>query len=616
MHPGGALAAAVTRIEQGYRLMTTEQAVVFGTLIAALVLFVRGTWRYDLVALMALLLLCITGIVPAERAFLGFGHPAVITVGAVLVISAAMRSAGVVDALGALVSHLGNRPGVHVVAMTFVVAVCSGFMNNVGALAILMPVAIHLARSSGRSPSYLLMPLAFGSLLGGLTTLIGTPPNIIIATFRADVNGDPFGMFDFAWVGVPVALAGVLFIGLIGWRLIPQRQGEASVEELFEIDTYTAELGVPKESKAVDRTIREIGQAVDADYTIVGLARGKRRISMPPSYQPLSAGDVLLIEGDAESIKALSDKLGLELVGDKKLRDELLKSDSVEVMEAIVKPESYIERRTAGQLNLRRRFGVNLLGVARQGQRLKQRLRDVRLRAGDILLLQGDSPALHQALTDLGLLPLAVRGLKIGRPPRVIFAVALFGAALALTTASVLPVQIALSCCAAAMVLMKMLTLREAYASVDWSIIVLLGALIPVGEAMETTGGAQLIAEWLRSIAGDLPPAVGIAALIVVTAILSDIINNAAAAVLMAPIAIRLAEGLSASADPFLMAVAFGASSAFNTPIGHQSNTLVMGPGGYRFGDYIRLGLPVSLLTWGVGVPLILLFWPLFPGSR
>ncbi len=593
--------------------MTSQQTIVFATLAVTLVLFIRGTWRYDLVALMALLVLSVLGIVPASDAFLGFGHPAVITVAAVLVISAALRNAGVVDLLGKGLSSVGDRPGVQVFVLTALVAVCSAFMNNVGALAILMPVAIHMARSSGRSPSYLLMPLAFGSLLGGLTTLIGTPPNIIIATFREGAIGRPFAMFDFAWVGVGAALAGVLFIGLVGWRLIPKRKGESSLEELFEIDKYTAELRVGEKSKAIKMTIRAIGEAVDADYAIIGLAHGERRISMPSAYQTLSAGDVILIEGDAESIKALSDALGFELVGDKKLRDELLKSDSVEVMEAIVKPESYAEKRSAGQLNLRRRFGINLLGVARRGLRLKQRLRDVRFRAGDVLLLQGDSQKLQQAFADLGLLPLALRGLKIGRPRRVLLAVGLFAVALAVTTASWLPVQIALACCAAVMILLKLLTLREAYNSVDWSIVVLLGAMIPVGGALESSGGADWVADGLRSIAGDLPPAIGIGALLVVTAFLSDIVNNAAAAVLMAPIGLRLAEGLSASPDPFLMAVAFGASSAFLTPIGHQSNTLVMGPGGYRFGDYFRMGLPVTLITWAVGLALILLFWPLHP---
>lgn len=596
--------------------MSQPQWIVFATLAAALVLFIRGTWRYDLVALMALLVLCLAGIVPPDEAFLGFGHPAVVTVAAVMVISAAMRNAGVVDMLGSALARVGERPVVQLLVMTGVVAVCSAFMNNVGALAILMPVAVHLARSAKRSPSYLLMPLAFGSLLGGMMTLIGTPPNIIIATYRTEASGQPFAMFDFAWVGVGVAIAGVLFIALAGWRLIPQRQGDASRAELFEIDAYTTELRVPDESKAIGMTVRQFGQKVDAECNIVGLARGKRRIAMPPHYESLAAGDILLIEGDADSIKKLADTLELELVGDKELRDELLASNAVQVAEAIVAPGSYIERRTAGQLNLRRRFGVNLLGVARQGHRTKTRMRDLRLRAGDILLLQGDVQAIPQAMTDLGLLPLAMRELSIGRRPRVLQALGLFVAALVVTVLGWLPVQIALAASAVAMVLTRMLTLREMYASVDWSIMVLLGAMLPVGHAMETTGGAQLIADGLQAIAGSFPVMVSIGALLVISTLLSNVINNAAAAVLMAPIGIRLAEASAVSADAFLMAVGLGASSAFLTPIGHQSNTLVMGPGGYRFGDYFKLGLPVTVLTWITGLSLIALWWPVSPGSN
>ena len=586
-----------------------DRWIVLATLGAVLLLFARGAWRYDLVALLALLVLCVLGIVPPADAFLGFGHPAVVTVGAVLIISAVMRSAGVVDLMVRVLERVGDAPGVQVTVLTLMVGVASAFMNNVGALAILMPAAVHLARASSRSPSYLLMPLAFGSLLGGLVTLIGTPPNVIIAMARATAAGQPFGMFDFAYVGAGVALAGILLVGLGGWRLVPSRRGDASAEELFEIDRYTSELRVTEKSKVGEKSIREIGQTIDADFLIVGLARGKRRLAMPSLHETLRAGDVLLVEGDAESIKALTDALQLELVGDRELRQELLRSDAIEVAEAIVAPESYIERRSAGQLNLRRRFGVNLLGVARQGARLKQRLRDVRFKAGDVLLLQGDSQALAEAISEFGCLPLARRPLRLGQPRQGVLTLGLFAASLAAVVLGWLPVHISLACCAAAMVLVRLLTLREAYAAIDWPIIVLLGAMIPVGEALESTGGAQWIADGLGSLTQSLPAAVTLGALLVATTLLSNVINNAAAALLMAPIALRVADGLSLSCDGFLMAVALGASSAYLTPIGHQSNTLVLGPGGYRFGDYARLGLPVTLITWGVGLPLILLFW-------
>lgn len=382
-----------------------------------------------------------------------------------------------------------------------------------------------------------------------------------------------------------------------------------SADALFEIEKYTGEVRVTEESKASGMTVREVGGAVDAEFVILGLARGKHRVSMPSLYERLMNGDVLLVEGDAEAIKMLTDTLSLEMVGDKELRDEVLKSDTIEVVEAIVSPESYAERRSAGQLDLRRRFGVNLLGVARQGQRVKKRLRDLRLRAGDVLLIQGDSKALQQTMGALGCLPLARRDLQIGRPRRLVLALGLFIAALFTTLIGWLPVQIALTACAAAVVLAGLLTMREAYHAIDWSVILLLGAIIPVGHAMEATGSAQIIADGLGTLSRAYGPAGTIATLLIGTTLLSNVINNAAAAVLMAPIAVQLAKSLSVSSDPFLMAVAVGASSAYLTPIGHQSNTLVLGPGGYRFSDYFRLGLPLTLITWLVGIVLILLFW-------
>jgi len=592
---------------------STAQWTVGGVLVAALVMFVWGKWRYDLVALMALLVLTVVGIVPADGAFSGFGHPAVITVAAVLIVSAGLQSAGVIDLLGARIKGLSKRPTVQVLAMTALVALFSSFMNNVGALAVLMPIAIHLARSSDRSPSYILMPLAFGSLLGGMTTLIGTPPNIIIATFRAELNAEPFGMFAFAPVGLGVAVCGVLFIGLVGWRLIPQRDVRSSTEALFEIEQYVAELRVPEESKALDMTLGEVRMAVDdAELIVLGLARGKQRVAMPGYSHKLQVDDILLIEGDAESIEALSKATGMELVGDQDLRDELMKTKDVIVMEAIVMPESALEGRPVARLQLGRRYGLNLLGVARQGRRLKQRLREIRLQAGDVLLLQGDREAIGEAIQTLGLLPLAERGLQIGQPRQVALAVGLFGAALLSVMLGWMAVQVAFALCAAMLVITGVLSLRQVYQNVDWPIIVLLGAMIPVGTALETTGGAALIADALLNLSRNMPAAATVVVILVGTMLLSDLINNAAAAVLMAPIGIQVARGMEAAADPFLMAVAVGASCAFLTPIGHQSNTLVLGPGGYLFRDYWPMGSILQIIIVLVAVPLILWWWPLF----
>ena len=592
--------------------MTLEQVIVFGTLFLALIFFAAGRWRYDVVALMALLVVAASGIVEANAVFSGFGHPAVMTVAAVLVVSRGLQNSGVVDAVAQGMSHIGDRPAAQIIVLTGLVTVFSGFMNNIGALALFMPVAIRIARRGNYSPSLLLMPLAFGSLLGGLTTLIGTPPNIIIATFREQNSAVPFRMFDFTPVGIGVAFVGVLFVSLIGWRLIPQRKGQISREDLFEIEDYITEVRVPHESQIAGRPLRDLTEVVsEVEITVVGLVRGEQRLMAPSSFEIMRAGDILIVEADSDSLKALVDAAGFELVGSKEFSKDILGSDEVSVMEAIVMANSPMEGRTALNLNLRWRYGVNLLAVARQGARLRSRLESIHFRVGDVLLLQGRTETLQEVLSTLRCLPLAERGLRFGRPRRVLLSTGVFGVAVLITALGLLPVQITFVGAAVIMVLFGLLSLGEAYDSINWPIIVLLGAMIPIGQALENTGGAQLIASGLLEVAGQMSPVGMLVIVLVGTMFLSDVVNNAAAAVLMAPIAANVAQGIGASVDPFLMAVAIGASCAFLTPIGHQSNTLVMGPGGYRFGDYWRMGLPLEIIITLVATPLILWFWPL-----
>ena len=588
-----------------------NQFIVFTVLLLSLILFIQGRWRYDLVALMALLAVTVTGLITGEQAFLGFGHPAVVTVAAVLVVSRGLQNAGVVEVIAKWLSRVGNRPTLQVASLSGLVAAFSGFMNNVGALALLMPVGLRMARTSKNPPSILMMPLAFGSLLGGLITLIGTPPNIIIATFRAQNGGEPFRMFDFAPVGLGVALAGLIFIALIGWRLIPQRKGHESREELFEVKDYLIEVMVPENSKMAGKFLRDLESSTEADIIVLGLVRGDLNVTAPSNYETIKTGDILVIQGDSEDIKTLINTAELEVAGDKKPGEEVLDSQDVSLLEAIVTMDSPMLNRTAASLNLRWFYGVNLLAVARRGLRLKERLKNIRFQPGDIILLQGKTDALQEAVKALRCLPLAERGLKIDEPRRILFSLAIFGIALIAAAFGFLPIQVAFVSAAVAMIVTNLITLREAYESISWPIIILLGAMIPVGQALESTGGAQTVANLLLTWSGQMPPVITLIIVLVGTMFLSDLINNAAAAVLMAPIAVSIAEGLYTSVDPFLMAVAIGASCAFLTPIGHQSNTLVMGPGGYKFKDYWRLGLPLEIIITAVSIPLILHFWPL-----
>ncbi len=596
--------------------MTTDQTIVFGLLFGALVLFIIGKWRYDIVAILALLAATAAGVVPADQSFLGFGHPAVVTVGAILVVSRGLSNSGLIDSIAKAMLRIGDRHTLQVAALTGLVIVCSAFMNNTGALVILLPVAVRMAGNHDRAPSYLLMPLAFGSLLGGMLTLIGTPPNIIVAAFRAETGSAPFRMFDFAPVGMGIAIAGLLFIALVGWRLIPRRRGEASAEELFQIKEYITEVKIPENSPFVGERLEGMEKIEDSEVAVLSLVRGDAHVPAPSPYETLRAGDVVIVEADTESLKKLLANAKMELAEAKPAAETELASEEVSLMEAVVMPNSPLEGNTAWTVRLRWRYGINLLGVARYGARVAQRIRQIHLQIGDVLLLQGRSEILQQALPVLGCLPLAGRDLRLGEPRRIILAVGIFAAAVLFSALGGFPVHITFTAAAVAMTLVRLVPLREFYQSIDWPVVVLLGAMIPVGEALETTGGAELLVSGVRPVAALLPPASVLAIVLVGTICLSSIINNAAAAVLMAPIATSIAAGLKASADPFLMAVAVGASSAFLTPIAHQSNALVMGPGGYHFGDYWRLGLPLVILTVLVAVPLIIWVWPLHPTSH
>jgi di/tricarboxylate transporter len=596
--------------------MTIDQWTIFIILLTTLCLFVWGRWRYDLVSLAALFFVFTAGLIPPEQVFLGFGHPAVITVAAVLVLSRGLLNAGVVDSLSRLLSRMGSRPTAQVAILTCTVMLCSGFMNNVGALALLMPVAIWMARKSGRSPSYLLMPIAFGSLMGGLITLIGTPPNIIIATIRAETGKAPFGMFDFTPVGLGVAVGGLIFIILM-WRLTPRREGQGAPEELFQIEDYISEIIIPAGAGIAGHSIYELTSMAgkDRDVTVVALVRGDQHIPAPSWYRTIEAGDILLVEADSEDLKYLIDDMGLQLSECKGDCQAILGSEDVRMAEAIISPGSKMIGNTVVDLDLRHVYGINLLAVARQGQRLKTRLNKTRFVVGDILLLQGTVEKLQTALKSLDCLPLAERGLSLARPRKIIPALAIFGGAMALTALNILPVHVSFMAAVVVMVLAGLVSLDEMYDSIDWPIVVLLGAMFPMGYALENTGGAELIAGKILLLYDYSPPMVILAVLMAGTMLLSNVVNNAAATVLMAPIAISLAYKMAMSADPFLMAVAIGASCAFLTPVGHQSNMLVMAPGGYRFGDYWRLGLPLSLLVLFLAVPLITFFWPFAAGS-
>jgi len=593
--------------------LTWQQIFVFAVLAMTLGLFIWGRWRYDIVALLALVAVLLARIVPPADAFSGFGHPAVITVAAVLVISRTIQNSGLIGRAVRYLSDFDVSPSIQVATVAALVAVLSAFMNNVGALALLLPVVLQVAAKTGRNPRELLMPLSFGSLLGGLVTLVGTPPNIIVATIRANyaADHDGFGMFDFTPVGAAIAMAGVLFIALIGWRLIPKHAGPSSAGHVFEIDDYITEVRIPPDTTLVGKTIREAFEAgVSDDIVFVSLHRAGRERLAPPLEAVLRSGDHLLIEGAAGSIEESVKETGMALVGSRALDPDVLKSETIGMMEAVVTPGARVINRTARQVALSARYHMNLIAIARQGEPVRRRLNQVRFRPGDVLLLQGDTEVMPDALSELGCLPLAHRDLTLDQAKSFI-PLAIFAAAIIAGTIGLVTIPIAFVTAVVLMLLTGQITTRSAYTAVDWPVIVLLGAMIPVGKALELSGASGLIAESIAQTSDYLPPWALLSIILVSTMMLSDAMNNAATAVLMAPLSAELALRLGVSPDPFLMAVAIGASSAFLTPIGHQSNVLVMGPGGYRFRDYWPMGLPLEAVICLVAVPMILWVWPL-----
>ena len=600
--------------------MITPQTTVLLILAGLFLCLVWGRWRYDVVAFAALLAAVVAGVVPAREAFSGFGHPATVTVAAVLIISRALTSSGATDWIARAIAPAARKATSHVAALAGVAAVMSSFMNNVGTLGIMMPVALQSAAKAKRAAAVILMPLSFGSILGGLVTLIGTPPNIIVANYRGEISGEPFGMFAFTPVGGITALAGVAFVALLGWRLVPaSKRRRAAGAALFDIENYLAEVRVPEESGIVGKTVAELEEEIgDIDAQIVALVRNETRRVAALGRQRLRAGDILAVEAGPEELDRLVAALGLELTDSKgkatgKAKSSLLESEDSALVEAVVGPRARIEGRTPSSLRLPRRFGVRLLGVSRQGRPHRGRLKTFRFRVGDVLLLHGEADHLPDAVARLGCLPLAEREIHFGRRASARPLVAIFAVAIVLASVGLVPIPIALGLAVVVMVAANLIPPRDLYEGIDWPVIVLLGALIPVGGALETSGATDLVASAILAATAGLSPVVVLILVMIVTMTLSDILNNAATAVVMAPIGVGLAERLGVASDPFLMAVAIGASCAFLTPIGHQNNALIMGPGGYGFGDYWRMGLPLEALIVAVSVPMILLIWPLWP---
>ncbi len=591
--------------------MSTEQIILFSLFGGVFAMLLWGRWRYDLVAFCALVIGLCLGVVPQNQAFSGFGHPATVIVALVLIISRGLINSGAVDMITRNLIDSARGIGTHITIMGGVGGVLSAFMNNVAALALLMPVDLQAAKRAGRAAGVTLMPLAFATILGGLVTLIGTPPNIIIAKYRETALGSSFQMFDFFPVGVVCAVAGIAFVALIGWRLLPVADDEeAAGGTFFDLQHYIAELIVSEDSPVVGRTIEDLyNETVEEDVAYLGLVRGKRRLPGRARYATIRPGDALIVEAPPSEIDRLKGSFKLAYAGEN--HPAVAQDSDLVVSEVVAQRDSLIVGRSALSMQLLRQHGVTLLGVSRQGRQFYERVRRLTIEPGDVLLLLGTQTRIQAVITWLQLLPLASRGLGVTQYNKAWPAIGLFGLAIAAASVNLVDLPIALAAVTALYVIFNIVPLREVYNQVEWPVVVLLGSMIPLGAALETSGGTQLIAGGIVGVTDGLPAYAVLLVLMVVTMTLSDVLNNTATAVIAAPIAVDIARQLSVSPDPFLMAVAVAASCAFLTPIGHKNNTLIMGPGGYRFGDYWRMGLPLEIIVIAVAVPAILVFWPL-----
>ena len=632
--------------------MSTDQVAICLIIITTFILFVWGRWRYDIVSIVALFTLVLVDkilggessllIADPSQAFLGFGHPAVVTVATVLIISRALQNSGVVDLIARSVKPFTNNKITHISSLSGVIAILSAFMNNVGALALMLPVTLKTAWEQKRSPSILLMPIAFASILGGMITMIGTPPNIIIASLRkeqqqqilskaiSDTNSQAatylenlnivkesyepaaFGLFDFTPVGGIIALLGVCFVAMVGWRLVPkENQKTPSSNSLFSLDEYVTEIRVPKGSSLIGESIGEVNMLTGDKLTLIRFINNNGKATSINHNNKIKENDQFLAMADPSDLKGMMDEYDLRLTKEMRYRIDSLKDDYSTFIEVVVSPESPLLGRGRSYLRRRSSNQLILMAVARQDKPIHKRLGKVKFRVGDVLLLQGPEKEFKNIITSLDLLPLAEREIEVGVFSKVSFALMIFTVSILLSVLSIVPTTVSFAGAILAYVFSGILPIRDLYKNIDWPIIVLLGAMIPLSNALQNTGTTTLIADQVASMTQGLPSWSIIALVMVITMFMSDIINNAATAMIMGPISVGIAISMGVSMDPFLMSVAIGASCAFLTPIGHQCNALILGPGGYRFSDYWRMGLPLEIIITVLGTPLILYFWPL-----
>ena len=585
----------------------SDQLILSVVIIGLLVFFISGKYRYDYVSLGALALLILFDVIKIENAFIGFSHPAVITVALVLLISKGLQDAGLSAVTGNIIGRFSPSETQFLFLIMFIAAILSSFINNIGAMALLLPITLSTCQKMGWHAGKFLMPLAFASILGGMNTLIGTPPNIIIAEFKESYTGEAFNFFDFSYVGLLVSFLSIIFIGLISSKLVAKRK-LAKTNNLIDLDNFLFELIVPEGSNAIGLTFSSFIKKAGNETEILGLVNAMGAVSKVRNNAKIRADQHLVMKVSPNHISSIQDRFGLNIAES----SHDLKEELIDEIEVVITPGSRLVGRKQNYLMKLAYEELFLLGMWRKGARFRTRLSKQMFKVGDVLLLgvrNTDKEDVTAKINHLGLMP--IRSREISTLPsrsRFLKAVIFFTTAILLAAFNVINVLTAFLLCVLGFVGIKILK-SNLYRHIEWPIVIMLAAMIPIGQALESTGITALIATEVVSLAGDLHIFWVLMIILIITMLITDVINNAATAVIMAPFSVNIALQLGQPLEPFLMVVAVGASCAFLTPIGHQCNTLVMGPGNYKFSDYWRLGLPLDILIVLASIPMILFVW-------
>ena len=586
----------------------SDQSILSIAIIILLGFFIWSKYRYDALAAGALVILIILGVIPANQAFDGFAHPAVITVALVLIISQGLKNSGLTGLVGKLIGGRSFTKFQFLICLLFIAAVLSSFINNIGALAILLPITLNICQKMGWHPSRFLMPLAFACILGGMNTTIGTPPNIIISEYKSTISETGFNFFDFSYVGLSITVLSIIFIAVIGNRLIRLRDDAASGSSLIDLKGYLFEVEVNESSSAIGMTLSAFKKEAGEDTEVLGIVNENGGVKKVKNNLRIKAGQILVIKTPPDDISSILNVFDFSIP--KELHS--FEDDDLEEIEAMITPGSRLIGRKYDFFLKLAYEELNLLGLWRKGAKYRTRLTRETFKAGDVLLLgirDLDEEDVTNKIKHLGLMPLMQRELQtIPSRSRLLKGIVFFLISIILVTFNILPTAAAFLLCVLGFARIRIID-SNFYRDIDWPIIIMLAAMIPIGTALQTTGLSDIISTNISNIAGDMSLFWLLFVILVITMATTDIINNAATAVIMAPISAGIGMQLGYDIEPFLMVVAVGASCAFLTPIGHQCNTVVMGPGNYKFTDYWRLGLPLDILIIAVSIPMILFVW-------